>query len=436
MVADADVGSRLVAMEPVSERVDLPARLAGRALLDVDVATRAPATRIAARALRDAAATLRPYRVAILVYLGTRALLLVIAIVNTALRHHPILLQVTNWDGRWYRALAEAGYPAHVSHAQSTLGFFPLYPIVVWLVAHLFYWPASDSFGWAIVCAGVTVSTLGGLMATVLAQKLASGWWGEAAGRRAAVLFCLFPGSVVFSMVYAEGILIPLAIAVILALERERWLLAGVLAGFATATEPEAVVLVLACATASARELRRRGWRAAAWRRSLLAPVLSLAGVAAFAAFLWAWTGTPFANLIAQRDGWGEKTDPLALAHLASMLGSEISFAHFNHPTINLNLVVGLAGAVVLFVMLALVFKSRREISPAAIIWTLGISVVALTAVYPFSANPRVVITAFPAVLVLGRYVRGRAWSVLAWANGASLAGMSALTFVGVTLRP
>jgi hypothetical protein len=38
--------------------------------------------------------------------------------------------------------------------------------------------------------------------------------------------------------------------------------------------------------------------------------------------------------------------------------------------------------------------------------------------------------------MALAYYVRGRGFACLALANGALLAGLSALTFVGVTLRP
>jgi hypothetical protein len=159
-------------------------------------------------------------------------------------------------------------------------------------------------------------------------------------------------------------------------------------------------------------------------------------GAGAFAVFLWVWTGSPFSSLVAQHDGWHEKTDPFALVHLARMLASETSLSHFNHPTINLNVVIGLLGALALIIMLLLVWKSRREISIEAIVWTLGISFLAVTSVYPFSPNPRVLITAFPLLLAVGHYVSGRWWRVLAWANGVSLAGLSLLTFVGTTLRP
>jgi hypothetical protein len=380
-------------------------------------------------------AAVRPYRTALLVYLGTRALLLLAAAVN-GLHDHSVLNQLTHWDGIWYARLADQGYPRYVAHGPTTLGFFPLYPIAIWAVGHAFVWGTTEPSLRGIQYAGVFISSVGGLAATVLVQKLATGWWDETTGRRAAVLFAVFPGSVVFSMVYAEGVLIPLAIGTILALERRRWLTAGVLAGVATATEPEGLILVLACAASAALELRRRGWHEPQARRSLLAPLLSLTGVTAVLSFLWAWTGSPLATMIAQRDGWHEHSDPLALSHLVTRLASQISFKHFDHPTINLNLVSGVLGAIALFVMLALLFRSRREMSVAAIVWTLGISLVALTAAYPFSANPRVLITAFPAVMALGRYVSGRRFALLASGSCATLVGMSLLTFVGTTLRP
>jgi len=276
----------------------------------------------------------------------------------------------------------------------------------------------------------VIVAGIGGLIATVLVQRLATGWWGEHTGRKAVVIFCLFPGSVVFSMVYAEGLLLPLAAGCILALQERRWVLAGALAAVATATEPEAIVLVVVCAVSAVLELRRRGSR-----RSLIAPALSVVGVVAFAGFLWIWTGSPFASFIAQRDGWSEKTDVLAVVHLAQITADQISFHHFNHPTIDLNLVVGLVGAVVLIVLLVLVVRNRREMSVEAIVWTLGISWLAMTSEYT-PPNPRLLITAFPAVIVVARYVHGKWWKALLCVNGVMLVGLSALTFVGTTLRP
>jgi hypothetical protein len=380
---------------------------------------------------RRAVAALLSARFAILVYLATRALLMLVALVNGSLRHHAFTHELAQWDGLWYRALADHGYPTHVLHMQSTLGFLPLYPIVVWAVAHAFVVPVAHWEILSTTVAGVIVSGVGGAIATILVGRLAESWWGEPAARRAILLFCLFPGSVVFSMVYAEGIMIPLAAGCLLALQKKRWLLAGVLAGLATAAEPQALVLVLVCAVSAALELRRHR----ASLRPLLAPALSLTGAGAFALFLWAWTGSPFATLIAQRDGWRERTDVFALVHLTQQLSHQLTQPHFNHPTINLNLVLGLGGAVVLIAMLALVARNWREMSVEAIVYTLGIAWLGLTSEF-VPPMPRLLITAFPAVMVVARYVRGRLFIVLLGVNAIALAGLSALTFVGTTLRP
>jgi hypothetical protein len=378
------------------------------------------------------------YRFPILVYLGTRLALIVMALVEGQVRHHAFTGELSNWDGMWYRALAATGYPHHPYHFQTTLGFLPGYSLLMWPLGHLIVLLGlipSSSMLTAMSVAGIIISGIGGLVAAVLIKELAQGWWGESAGRRAVVLFCLFPGSVVFSMVYSEGLMLPLAIGCILALQRRRWLLAGILAGLATTTEPDAFVLIPVCAVSAMLELRRSGWRNRVAWRSLLAPILSVTGVVAVGAFFWAWTGTPLASYHAQHYGWKEKTDPLALVHLTQNLLAQISFSHFDHPPIDMNLVVGLLGAILLIVLLVLLARSWRTVSIEALVWTAGISFLAVTSEY-VPPNPRLLITAFPALLVLARYVKGKPFWLLCAINGALLLGMSWWTFVGVGLRP
>jgi Mn2+/Fe2+ NRAMP family transporter len=158
-------------------------------------------------------------------------------------------------------------------------------------------------------------------------------------------------------------------------------------------------------------------------------------GVGLFALFLWLWTGTPFATYQAQHHGWGEKTDLLALVHLTTTLAGQVSFTHFNEPTINLNLVAGLVGALLLGAMLVLMFRARRTMSPEAILWTAVIAFLAVTSEY-VPPNPRMLITAFPALMVTAHFVRGRWFTWLAWINGVLLVVLSLLTFYGLTLRP
>jgi Mannosyltransferase (PIG-V) len=371
----------------------------------------------------------------VLVFLSSRMVLVVMAAVEHHVRRQPFLAQFASWDGKWYGELALHWYPAHAGHGQTPLGFFPLYPVVVRRVAGVIaHFGTTLPFAEQINLAGVIVSGVGGLVATVLVQRLATAWWGVQAGRRAAVIFCLFPGSVVFSMVYAEGLLIPLAAGCILALQRRRWVLAGALAGMATATAPQGLVLILVCATAAARELHRRNRAKRSVRTSLWAPALSLTGVAAFASYLWLRTGTPFATLSAQHDAWKERTNPLALVDLLNA-----ALAQITHPLPGKSTykpVVAVIGALVLFMLLIFVYRNRRTMSMEALIWTAGISFLAVTT-ENVPPNPRMLITAFPAVVVLADRVRGRWFGWLASASLVLLIGASWLTFtVGHRMLP
>ncbi len=369
------------------------------------------------------------------IYVATRGVLLLAAYLQSSFAHHDFLHELANWDGLWYREVANHGYLNHVSYAQTTLGFFPLFPLVIWLFEPIAMLLTGQDAIWAASVVGAAISMVGGGVATYFVYRLATGWWGRETARKATALFVIFPGSVVFAMVYSEGLLLPLTAACIFALERRRWLLAGTLAGLATAVQPTGLALIPVCALSAGLELRRQGWSLGTLRRVVVAPILSTFGILAFALFLWLWTGSPLANYEAQHHGWSEKTDPLAILHLISTLVSEVSFDHFNRPTINLNLIVGLIGAVLLIWALVLLVRERHRVSVEALVWTAGVSFLALTSEY-VPPNPRLLITAFPAVMVVARYLHGRAWSLVLWANGILLIVLSLCTFWGTTLRP
>jgi hypothetical protein len=356
---------------------------------------------------------------------------LALAVFEASVRHRSVLNELANWDGLWYARLARDGYPAFVSHGHTTLGFFPLYPLIVRRVAGGLSWLGLPyTFPSLVELGGVVVSLAGGLISTVLVQRLASDWWGERAGRRAVAFFCLFPGSIVFSMVYAEGVLIALAAGCLLALERRRWFLAGALAGLATASEPQGLVLVLVCAVAAWRYLRRAGWQG---RSALSAAALSLSGIFAFASFLWVHTGSPFATLDAQRDAWHERFDLLAIGHQVEVLSRRIA-----HPALGASIynpVGALGGTVVLLVLLGLLIRKRRTVPVPALVWTLGIAVIALTS-ERLPPNARMLLTAFPAVLVIGVCLRGWRFWLVQCANATLLVLMAWLTFNSHLLPP
>ena len=361
------------------------------------------------------------------VYLGTRLLLIVVGVTDSAIFHRSLARELSNWDGVWYLRVATRWYPTAALHGKSTLGFFPLYPIVMWALSHALFIPLTLS--------GLLIAGIGGFIAVVLVERLAALWWGDAVARKAILWFCLFPGSVVFSMVYSEGLLIPLAAGCLLALHYRKWVLAGILAGIATAAGPNGLVLILVCAVAVIRVAKHHGPASLETRKSLPALVISPAGFVGFCAYLWAQTGTPLAFFWAQRNGWGEQTEPLALWHQAQYLAREVSFTHFNYHLIDWNLVSGLFGAAFLAVAIVLLFRHPSEIAPEAFAWVIGIAFLTVTSEH-VPPNPRMLITAFPAMFVYVRYLRERGYQILLGAGTVLLCLMSALTFVGYALRP
>jgi hypothetical protein len=296
-------------------------------------------------------------------------------------------------------------------------------------------WVVAHALSCTLQLAGKVVSGVGGLEAVLLVQRLAVRWWGDESARRAVLVFCLFPGSVVFSMVYSEGLLIALAAGGMLALELRRWLLAGCLAALATAVGPDALAIVAVCIVAAAVEIHQARLAGRSGAASLVAPGLAPLGIAGVGAILWAWTGSPFATFIAQRDGWGERTSALALVRQARTLAGELTASHFDYHDINLNLVAGLVGAVVLVIGLVCLLRRPREVSIEGLVWTLGIAFFAVTSEYT-PPNPRLLLTAFPVVLVLARRTGPRGFRRLVAACTVLLVLMSAVTYVGIALRP
>ena len=389
-----------VAPEPAAPAVPKPGRLAGSKRLGMRGSWTWPAA----------------------VYLASRLVLLVVATTVALSQHRTLTSELTLFDGQWYLRLARFGYPVHSSHVQSTLGFLPLYPIAIRALA----WTLSSSY----TAAALIISFVGGLLAVVLAQRLATSWWGGQAGRRAALAFALFPGSIVFSMAYSECLTIPLALGCLLALRSQRWLLAGLLAGVASAVEPVALALLPVCLFAAAREVRLQGWRSSAARRSLAAPLLSPLGIAAFAVFLWTWTGTPFATLEAQHYGWHHPSEPLAIfslpitRHLLSHGGTLLRYVLTWNPW------NGVAGGIFLAFSLLALWRVRHEIGGETFLYVAGVAFLTLWSVMTLP-NPRMLLVACPAVLVWARRLSSPRWRLFLACETVMFVLMSSLTLSG-----
>ena len=384
----------------------------------------------AGRALERARPALAAVRYPLAVYAASRLIYLILGMVDTfAAPHVSILSEITHWDGLWYVKLAYWGYPSHVITNQwSTLGFFPTYSLVLRGAAIVTGLPGAF--------AGLAVSLVSGASATVLVGRLALRWFGdERSSRRAVLFFCLFPGSIVFSIDYTEGILITLIAGVLLAVEHRRWLLAGVLAGLATAVGPVGVAIIPALGVGALLEVRRRGWRDPEALRALAAPLLAPAGLVAFGIYLWAHTGNPFASYIAQHDAWGEHSGPLAIYYQGYHLVRETLRLPGGWKRFNLNLLSGVLGAAFLAWALSYLWRARRRLSAVAITWTLGVALLTVTS-DQVPPNPRMLLCAFPLLVAIAAELGRRGYRRLIGWSSTALVVMSLLTVVASLLRP
>jgi hypothetical protein len=344
------------------------------------------------------------------IFTASRVGMLLVAGAVAHVQHKALQLYLMRWDSAWYLAAARSGYP-HVIRAgagkaaQSTLGFFPLLPILI----HF----GVEVTGLSYVSAGLVETFIAGLVAAVLVWWLVYPTWGRSGAGAGTALVFFSPGAFVLSEVYTEGLLIALVAATLLSLRARHWLAAGVLAALATATEPLGIAAILPCVVASAYAIRLRGQ----WR-SLLAPLLSPVGVVGFFCFLWAWTGNPLAWYVTQRRGW--QSGSMASAIYQEVTG--VIRSGFLHPDYAVKLTSLLVAVVLMF------FFLRRPRDPAVLAYVFA--VLCLAVLSPITGvSWRVLLCAFPLVSVAGGRIRG-GWFLAVL--GVSALAMSAVAFVSM----
>ena len=351
-------------------------------------------------------------------YLALRALVLLGLTVGDLFTHERLLNKLTRWDGQWFLVAAREGWPRHlvVVHGQvapNPISFFPALPLSIRWLSKLTFLPLSVS--------GVVISAVTGLTATLAIGMLVRAWRDEADALRAAILFAVFPGTFVFSLIYAEGMVLTLTALGLLALLRKRWLLAGVLGAAATFTSPVALAFVVACTWGAVLAIHRdRGWRA------LLAPLLAPLGFVFYMFWLWRHTGVFNAWRIVERDGW--KSYP-SLRYPLHVLDVFFSNPYAAYKTIDV-LIVGMA-----FTGIGLywVFKQRQ---PSPVIAYAVAAVILLLISRPVGLRPRFVMVAFPVVIAWALRFEGSRFVVLRNLSVLAFGGMAALEFYSWAVFP
>ena len=201
------------------------------------------------------------------------------------------------WDAVHYQTIALNGY-SFAGERYPNIAFFPLYPLLI-----RFILPLTRG---NLTLAPLIVSQLAFLVGLVVLSDLLKRDFSASVAQRTLVLLLLFPTSLFFAAAYTESLAFALVVAVLWALRRQNWWLAGAAGFFLALTRLPGVMMTPVLLVAYAQHCE---WK---WRKAgpaLLATFLPVWGLVCFMFFQWRSFDTPLAFLIAQQS-WENRMSP------------------------------------------------------------------------------------------------------------------------------
>lgn len=140
------------------------------------------------------------------------------------------------WDAFWYRSIAEEGY-IYFPNVQSSVAFFPAYPLTMRLLS-----PVTPS----PFVAGILVTVVSGAAASVLFWRWARMQLSDRAAATALALLLLYPfGWYLYGAIYADALFLAVTVGAFLAVEKDRYWLAGILGLVASAGRPPGLAVAI-----------------------------------------------------------------------------------------------------------------------------------------------------------------------------------------------
>ena len=335
----------------------------------------------------------RVVAVSVAVFAAVRVLMLAAIAIAAHGQHRHVLTVLSKADGLWYLRIAEHGYgkpppigPNGSYTHTTTLAFFPLYS---WLIR------AVSWLGPSPVHAALTVTAVCGLVAAALVAL----WAIPVVGARGAVvlvtLWSILPSSCVFDMAYSEALFVAAAAACLLALQRDRPLLAALAASVGGLTRPTGGCLVLAVFVAvGTSSWRRRRLTARDVGALLLAP----AGLVAALAHVAVATGRIDGWFWLERTVWNSGFD--AGRSALTVYDGVVSGGRPWHLPPQVVAAVVVAGFIVLTVVW---LRGRPRPNGADAAYSLTAEILAIGERHYFHVKPRFLLVAFPVLVPAAR---------------------------------
>jgi Gpi18-like mannosyltransferase len=145
--------------------------------------------------------------------------------------------RLLRWDSEWYKIIATEGYKYDGDPSLTqTVVFYPLYPTLSRLVSEMSGIEVFDSM--------LLVANLATAAAVLLLFKLVRERFDDRTALATVAMISFFPTSVFLSAGYTEPLALLRMVSFFLAVTRERFFAAAVLAGLAVATRSSGIVLL------------------------------------------------------------------------------------------------------------------------------------------------------------------------------------------------
>ncbi|MFH0725363.1 MAG: mannosyltransferase family protein [Pseudomonadota bacterium] len=196
------------------------------------------------------------------------------------------------WDSYWYLDIAKNGYYLRGEKDIANIVFFPLYPLLMRMLAPL--------AGGNLVVSGWIVSSLFLVLATGMLVRLTQTHHPDIDPLLPVVFLLAYPTAFILNAVYSESLFLFLSLAVVYYARQQRFLLASVFAAFASATRIAGLFL---CVLLLVEILQAYGFRSLFSRR-VLPLALAPSGAVAFFSYHWIAFGDFFLYLKVEFN-WG-----------------------------------------------------------------------------------------------------------------------------------
>lgn len=301
------------------------------------------------------------------------------------------------WDGRWYRRIAEHGYPMPIpsdedgNAHQSEWAFFPAYPMMARL--------GSAITGWDFAVTGVVVNLILGAVLAVLLFDLCATRLAPMQAALATALVLTFPASPVLQFTYTEALALICVVAGLRLLAARAYWAALLPVTLLAVTRPIAVPFGLVVLVHLIHRWRRRDTEPLSVVQAM--PVLVLGAYSAV-------TSVAFPLWVGGINGeWGAYNRVQASWH-GGDLGYVIPWLEAGERL--LGPVAGQIGVLLLVgVVAAAVYRGRRVMGLELAAWVGAYSGYLLVVLQPWSSLFRYLIFLFPLAVLAAVFVRSAA---------------------------